>query len=480
MNSINLMTHVRCHKSTDEKTFARYAKVECGNNQKVTKSWEEDDLESFCALFGKRDYQFFSHFFYNFKIEQISKEFDLLRIGKDYILNIELKHESTKEKVIRQLLGNRYYLSVLDTPIHSFTYIAQTNTLYYLCEDELEEADVNVLARLINDQRIRKVRDLNQLFTPELFLVSPFQSPDKFLKDEYFLTDQQRMIKSEILHDLDQKSEIIFAISGSYGTGKTLLVYDLAKELMPKMRVGIIHCGPEKAGISTLKKNGYHIIRSEDIYTVSPDDYDILFVDNGQWLSDTKWQYLLTVLLPAVRYLVMTSDSKETAGIFEKQEFNYEIRSFALTHTIRRNKIMTDFLSALLHHQHNHSSSYKHIHVTSVSSDSEANEMIHYLTAQQQYYHVHLYFPSDEEYVYYERHVIVNGDINTKAFNKVVLCLDDGFYYDDEGRLQHPNLLTLRLLKQTIERTHFSLYLIVIRNNPLFKACLDILGESDE
>ena len=57
-------------------------------------------------------------FFYSFTMPKLGKEFDLLRIGSDSIVNIELKSGNVSDEVIkRQLEQNRYYLSTLSTSI---------------------------------------------------------------------------------------------------------------------------------------------------------------------------------------------------------------------------------------------------------------------------------------------------------------------------------------------------------------------------
>jgi len=66
----------------------------------------------------------FGKFFLGFKIPKIGKEFDLLRFGTDYILNIELKSTSTEEKIKKQLLRNLYYLSFLKAKVFALTYVS--------------------------------------------------------------------------------------------------------------------------------------------------------------------------------------------------------------------------------------------------------------------------------------------------------------------------------------------------------------------
>ena len=41
----------------------------------------------------------FNGFYFGYSIPQIGKEFDFLRIGSNYILNLEIKSESTEDKI---------------------------------------------------------------------------------------------------------------------------------------------------------------------------------------------------------------------------------------------------------------------------------------------------------------------------------------------------------------------------------------------
>ena len=82
-------------------------------------------------------------FFYSFQIPRLGKEFDLLQIKEDQIVNIELKSGAVSEEAMRrQLLQNRYYLSVLGKPIRSYTYISSQNRLVRLTNhDHLADTD---------------------------------------------------------------------------------------------------------------------------------------------------------------------------------------------------------------------------------------------------------------------------------------------------------------------------------------------------
>ncbi len=63
-------------------------------------------------------------------------------------------------------------------------------------------------------------------------MISPFNTTNKFIEGKYFLTKHQEIIKNEIIKAIETNNQKkIFSISGTAGTGKTLLTYDIAKEL---------------------------------------------------------------------------------------------------------------------------------------------------------------------------------------------------------------------------------------------------------
>ena len=184
-------------------------------------------------------------FFYSFQIPRLGKEFDLLQIKDGQILNIELKSGAVPDHAIRrQLLQNRYYLSVLGRTIHSYTYISSQNRLVRLTNhDHIAEADWDELCRLLKRESLDYDGNIEALFRVELYLISPLREPERFLQKEYFLTAQQRDIERQILKEIRTKHSGYYWFSGLPGTGKTLLLHDLAMKLSVRQRVCMIHCG---------------------------------------------------------------------------------------------------------------------------------------------------------------------------------------------------------------------------------------------
>ena len=84
-----------------------------------------------------------------------------------------------------------------------------------------------------------------RLFRASEYLISPEEDPERFLQGKYFLTPAQDQVKSAFLKDLEAaRGSAFFRISGKPGTGKTLLIYDIAKRLSERGRTLII-CGEE-------------------------------------------------------------------------------------------------------------------------------------------------------------------------------------------------------------------------------------------
>ena len=79
------------------------------------REWELESMKALTAeLETCMEDVYALRFFYSFQIPRLGKEFDLLQIKEDQIVNIELKSGVVSDEAIcRQLLQNRYYLSVL-------------------------------------------------------------------------------------------------------------------------------------------------------------------------------------------------------------------------------------------------------------------------------------------------------------------------------------------------------------------------------
>lgn len=94
--------------------------------------------------------------------------------------------------------------------------------------DRIVDADWEQLCADLRDGGKDYEGDVEELFQAELYLISPLTEPERFLNKEYFLTAQQRDIERQILKKIRAERTGAYWFTGLPGTGKTLLLYDIA------------------------------------------------------------------------------------------------------------------------------------------------------------------------------------------------------------------------------------------------------------
>ena len=187
------------------------------------REWELDSMKALVSELERHMQAVYAlRFFYSFQIPRLGKEFDLLQIKEEQILNLELKSGQVSDEAIRkQLIQNRYYLAALGKPIRSYSYISSQNRLVRLTNhDRIVEADWEQLCRDLQQESADYPGDIEDLFQAELYLISPLTEPGRFLKKEYFLTYQQRDIERQILKKIRADRTGYFWFTGLPGTGK--------------------------------------------------------------------------------------------------------------------------------------------------------------------------------------------------------------------------------------------------------------------
>ena len=202
------------------------------------------------------------------------------------LCNIEIKTESSIEKILKQQQKNKYYLSFLDKPLHIYTFISNENKLYKLVirnnGDEIEEITFNELCNILMSQEVVTFNNIDDLFNPSDYLVSPFNSPEKFMSEGYFLTVQQEQIYKEIQTKLSDTATNFIALTGGAGTGKTLLTYHIAKETIQRgKKVLILHCAPLNSGHQILMDE-YNWSIYMPKYAPNTIDFDLIIIDEAQ------------------------------------------------------------------------------------------------------------------------------------------------------------------------------------------------------
>lgn len=473
-------------------------------------------LSSFIGDLGQVDSSFEDHLFklldgcyFGFTIPQISKEFDCLWIGEDSIINIELKSgPKPEEDLKKQLVQNRYYLGPLKKSVLSYTYVSSSHSCYQIDESgTLSAISIIEVAKAL--YQIHKkplfLGAIEDLFHPEEYLVSPFNSTEAFLRGEYFLTGQQEEIKKRIITAINNPAgPSILAITGGPGSGKTLLLYDIARSLMQAgMKVIIGHGGGLNHGHDLMRNNGWDIRPTKDLFVFNFDlsmtngisrvpvgDADVYLMDESQRSPDVEW--VADEVNRKGKKCIFAFDSNQYLNEKEFQRNNeakiVALSSpnevFRLTSSIRTNEAVYEFVNALFDvNKTVHRSIVDCVEVTYCSSVAHVQYTLEML--KERGYQVPRFTPNASDYHPrndYEDWFLPTGlsahEIIGQEFDAVVGLISPNMVYGHDGKLisrHNYYYIEDRMLYQILSRARKRIHLVIFNNQPMLQRCLDLL-----
>ena len=267
---INL-NYLRNKQKEDIIEYIKY----CGGH-----NFKGDDADSLISLIKHIKQNNSDGFVISYSIDRIDKEFDLIKIGNNNLVNIEMKVSNRPDK-IKQVIQNYKILSQYysNYNIYIFSYICNDDKLliYNPEQEKLIECDYNNL----NDI-------LMTIYNPEIVNInidirSVYENPEFFLEGNYILSTSQEKVKDKITNE----NKGIFVINGCGGTGKTLLALDLYNYysknnevifLLPALTEKVI--SPKLSSRVSIEMVRYFLIKKQK--------WNIIIVDEAQRL--TKFQ----------------------------------------------------------------------------------------------------------------------------------------------------------------------------------------------
>lgn len=489
MKTINILSLTQALDNLDKpkyKSFLEYYNIQI-------KDSEVGDLKSLIDIFQNElnSGSIFSHFYIGYKIPQIGKEFDLLRFGKKCVINIELKSSSTKEKVLKQLIRNKYYLCFLKKEIHNFSFISDKKKLYCLNDkNELTNIKFSYLVKLLTKQEIQSIDDVNKLFNPSDYLVSPFNSTKKFITNKYFLTHQQEETKGKILKTIVNNSIANFiSITGSAGTGKTLLTYDIVKEVMDNDgKVLVIHCGQLNNGQHKLNSEKWNIVSIKHYESHELSDYDLIVIDEVQRIYPDQLKKIIKKIHCTNGNCIFAYDKLQTLSAWEvKNNIDKKINgissitSYKLSEKIRTNKEIASFIKVFFNKNRNIGLSNKgNIELNYFKDIDDAKGFLTVLSKQG--WEVIRFTPSQYGKEHHEKCSLYHHETSHKVigqeFDKVAVIIDKNFTYNKDGNLVYSGksyYSPAKMLFQNMTRTRKKLNIIIIDNNDILERCLSVL-----
>ena len=490
MKAINIYALTRIDKPAD---LARAERQMSGRSHFLKiKDWEIQGLKALTQhLYEILGNISCLNFYYSFTIPKLGKEFDLLRINGDTVINIELKsHSISNERIRYQLQLNRDYLASLGRSIRSYTYLSSEDRLLRLSNSgNLIEADWDTLCRDIMGQNDCIEGNVEQFFKEEKYLISPLTDPERFLKGNYFLTSQQKDIKKQILNNIRTPHNNIMQMQGFTGlpgTGKTLLLYDIAMELTSgSRRVCVLHFGsfPDEMKMlnSRLKRIDFYACAGLDSLPMI-NSYSCIFVDEGHRMSKHLLDELILINKDRGIPVIISYDYEAIISPYERPQDTGEVIDtlpgfikYRLTNRIRMNIELSSFICCVMNYNGtHHMKAYPSVSIYHANNRNEADIILNERI--------------DAGFTY----ISDNSLATCREFDRVVMLIDDTFYYDGDGFLRSSSapdksdssqfipetekdtIHSVRRLFHGLNRAKTALSVIAINNPEVFDVLLTI------
>lgn len=457
------------------------------------KEWETEGLRMLVERLYERNRDVSDYrFFYSFVMPKLGKEFDLIRVDEDSIVNIELKSGNVSDEAIRrQLQQNRYYLATIGRSISFYTYVSDEDRLLRLSNSgRLMEADFDELSEALAKQKECYEGDIEELFKEDEYLISPLTDPGRFLRREYFLTFQQRDIEKQVLSEIrEAKGGIcVQGFTGLPGTGKTLLLYDLAMQLSGSAPVCVLHFGAHEKELEQLderlKRIDFYYCDNGTVPDVAK-DYKMIFIDEGHKIDRNALNAILELSERMKAGIIISYDRED---MMSKEVIRYTgaelieqlpgFKGYKLTNRIRLNSEVSSFISLLMHvNAGGHRRSYPNATVVYAKNNEEAAAMFR-LFAEKGYVYIRDEYAEGKEEWQDPEMTIGTSAASCREFDKVVMMIDERFEYDEDGYLRCPaseNEAAVRNLYHGLSRAKKKVALIIRGNLAVLDAVLYIL-----
>ncbi|MBO4748965.1 MAG: DUF2075 domain-containing protein [Lachnospiraceae bacterium] len=474
MHSINLLALT---EKVDERWMPLYERsLSAREKEQRIRPEEIETIDLFVRQLPEGCVDELNHWFYSYTIPRISKEFDLLRIGSNFIVNLELKSQKiSDEEIYAQLEKNRRYLGPVGSKIYSYTLVKTGDfvTLYQYTKSGLRKASIAKLAQQLGQMKNCLEEGIEKLFSPRNYLVSPFNDCARYVSGRYFLTDQQGGFQRKILKGIHEGKRI-WSIAGGPGTGKSLLLYDLAKKLSEEGNVCVIHAAQLSEGHRYLNERmKFSVISAEDLRENMLRGVDVICVDEAQRMREREFELIVRAARRhSLKACIFSYDFEQVLSLEERAR-NIPLRialldgcqkELRLTKNIRSNEAIMRFVECMMGRRSRKYSTddFSCIDVVSASGEESAARIVQCFEAA--------------GYVFLQDSVTAIG----QEYDRVVVMLDENFtlgeatdaMYEEDAPSADYELR--KLLYQNVTRARERLCFVIRDNQDILEKLLAI------
>ncbi|WP_394674058.1 DNA/RNA helicase domain-containing protein [uncultured Chryseobacterium sp.] len=375
--------------------------------------------------------------------------------------------------------------------LYLFTYISSENKFYTLDDnDDLHLIEVSIIVTLLNQETVNTDINLSNIFNPSDFLVSPFNSTEKFINKEYFLTNEQELFRKKIIKDIETFNKQFIIIKGQPGSGKTLLIYDLAEYFSKKRNTIIIHCANLNDGqIKLIDNYNWNIISIKFFSKIIDQKIKVIIIDECQRIRIHQLEQIIDYAKQNHAFIIFSYDEKQVLQSSEKSNKIPELiqtktspEIYTLNSKIRTNKEITAFIKSLFDKKRIiEQYEYESVELVYLSNMEETKAfmasdivgdwtVINYTPSL---YGIHQYENYHNPHILTKTHGVIGQE-----FNKVIVVIDQDFKYNNDSLIYtkkcfyDPGLM----LYQNITRARNKIKVVIVNNIEVMNRCLQILN----
>ena len=424
-----------------------------------------------------------------------SEQFDILRFAKDSILNIELKSQYPKDGldgIYDQLDRHTYLLNTLGKGVFAYTFVLSTNELFKIEQEKLVKVDFGDVANNIEEDYIEE--NSLKFIDVSTIMISPYSEPDKFLMSRYFLNHDQREIRKLIL----RKNKGKFSISGGAGTGKSLVLFDLAKEFNKNQSILYIFVASIKDTSQLSVKYGFLFKSISEVKKWSINDYnkfDVILIDEAQRLSRDQYD----VFINSTATIIFSVDKEQVLKHNEKSEdiqalleANPNVENHTLTDRVRSDKSLSTFIKKLfdLKARRLEPMEFPKVNAVYFTDVEDARKFIKNCEEVENYCCIEIAEYTTVVSRVKKRKQILSDSENGftvigREYDNVLIPIDERVYYNEDAKLiavtnEYYPYLEINNLFEGITRVKQNLLFVVINNTAMFKTIQEIITWYDD
>lgn len=423
------------------------------------------------------------------------EQFDILRFAKNSILNVELKSQYPHDGldgIYDQLDRHTYLLNTLGKDVFAFTFVYDTNELFKIDQGKLVKVDFSEVASSIEEDYIEE--NSLKLIDASTILISPYSEPDKFIKSRYFLNNKQKEIRNIIIGKKKGK----FSISGGAGTGKSLVLFDLAKEYNKNSSVLYIFVANISNSSQLSVQYGFQFKSISEVKGWSVEDYnkfDVILIDEAQRL--TKDQY--DIFISSTATIIFSVDKEQVLKYEEQTEDiqtllneNPNVEKYLLTNRVRSDKALSTFIKKLfdLKARGLDPMEFPKVNVVYFTEIGKAREFIRNCKTVENYCCIEIAEYTTVSTRVKKRKQILSDSENGftvigREYDNVLIPIDERIHYNQDARLiaetyEYYPYIEIKNLFEGITRVKQNLLFVVINNPDMFKIIQEIITWYDD